>query len=161
MTMYRFLVSLPVAVCATGGANAQMLPDAAVAQAEIIGQQMDANNDGVITQDEMHDFGGRLYDAMDADGSGQVALSEMSGWQFGMAEIAEFRGRATNYETAVAIVFDIFDRDNDQKMSRAEHLAAMNGALNLADLDDDGVLTMREYQDGFIFNIAVRNALEE
>lgn len=136
-------------------------PDAAVAQAEIIGQQIDANRDGVIVREELRAFGEALYQGMDADSSGLVQREELSNWQFGMAEIADFRGRQQAFETSVDIVFDIFDRDNDQAVSVEEHVRAFDGALDLADLDGDGAMTIREYMDGFIYNIAIRNALSD
>ncbi|MFQ6549069.1 hypothetical protein AADZ90_014025 [Aestuariibius sp. 2305UL40-4] len=134
-------------------------PDAGRAAAEIFAQEIDADGDGVISDTELQGFGDSVFASIDLDGDGAMSEEEMRDWRFGMSDLAEFRERTQAYDTAVAMAFDIFDRDNDSAVSPDEHAAAIQASADYADLDGDGALSIPEYLDGFIFNVAMRSAL--
>ena len=122
---------------------------------------MDTNDDQLISQNEMEMFGGTVLTLIDTDEDGKITREEQSAFQLGMVEIADFRERRQAYDAAQAIVFDIFDRDSDGVISREEHMTGYRRAHTFADFDEDGQLSMSEYLNGFIFNIALRNALSQ
>ncbi|QFU08351.1 EF hand [Rhodobacteraceae bacterium THAF1] len=138
---------------------AQPIADAARAQAELIAGAVDTDNDQHISLEEMTLFGDTVFTLIDADSDSQITRDEQEAFQLGMVEIADFRGRRQAYDTAQAIVFDIFDRDRDGVIARAEHDEGFVRAHAFADTDGDGTLTINEYLRGFIFNIAMRNAM--
>ncbi|QPH54812.1 EF-hand domain-containing protein [Pontivivens ytuae] len=144
-------------------ALAQTLPqhDAGRAMGENFAQRIDADTDGIIGEGELLSFGEGVFASIDTDGDGTVSLAEMRDWRYGMADLAEFRERTQAYETSIAVLFDMFDRNNDGSVSVAEHEHALRMSSRYADLDEDGVLSWDEYLEGFIFNIAMRNALTE
>lgn len=153
--------ALVAALCLIAAPVAAQTPDAARAQGELIAQAIDANSDSVIAPDEMAAYGTIVFDTLDIDADGILLRDETAAFRFGMTEIAEFRGRKQAYDTAQSIVFDIFDRDNDGEVTRNEHEHGFRRAFRFADLDEDGLLTMREYLEGFILNIAMRAALSD
>ena len=129
------------------------------ALAEQLADALDADADGMIDAAELDGFAAAVFASVDRDGDGAMTAEELASWRYGMADIAAFRGREEAFETTIALVHDIFDRDNDRRVTPAEHAAAIAHSADYADLDGDGVLTREEYLDGFVFNVAMRNAL--
>ena len=159
--MWRPLTAALLLGLAPVAAVSQPIADAARAQAQLIGNAMDTNDDQLISQNEMEMFGGTVLTLIDTDEDGKITRDEQAAFQLGMVEIADFRERRQAYDTAKAIVFDIFDRDSDGVISREEHMTGYRRAHSFADFDEDGQLSMSEYLNGFIFNIALRNALSQ
>jgi hypothetical protein len=129
------------------------------ALAEQLADVLDEDGDGVIDRAELDEFSAAVFASVDRDGDGVMTADELASWRYGMADIATFRGREEAFETTIAFVHDIFDRDNDGRVTATEHVAAIAHSATYADLDGDGVLTRDEYLDGFVFNVAMRNAL--
>lgn len=129
------------------------------ALAEQLAGVIDENGDRIITPEELHDFGDLVFVSVDTDEDGAMSIDELAGWRFGMADIATFRDRDQAFRTTVSFVHDLFDRDNDGRVTAEEHTAEIDRSFVYADMDGDGLLTLEEYLDGFIFNIAMRNAL--
>ena len=150
------------AVLITMPAVAQDRPtdhDAARALAEQFAATIDADADGDITVAEMTAFGDAVFASVDVDGSGTLSMEETRDWEFGMAEMAEFRGGSQGYDVAVAMVHDIIDRDDDGMVDPAEHRDAILRSRTYADTNEDGRLDEEEFLRGFIYNIAMRNAM--
>ena len=120
---------------------------------------VDEDGDGIIDPRELNAFAEAVFMSVDTDGDSAMSIAELAGWRYGMADIAAFRDRSQAFETTIAFVHDIFDRDDDGRVTPAEHAAAVAHSAAYADLDSDGVLTRDEYLDGFIFNVAMRSAL--
>lgn len=152
-----FAMAGPLAAQETG--NLRNDPGRAIA--ERLAARIDRNGDGRIDEAEIRAASAEALASIDADGDGRMTPGELLDWPLGMADLAAFRGRSGSYETAMAIVFNIFDRDGDGIVSGAEHEAAVMHSYAYADLDGDGVLTTGEYLGGFIFNVVMRNATVE
>ncbi|SHJ30063.1 EF hand [Palleronia salina] len=157
--MIRGSLAFATAILLGLPAVAQAPADAARAQIELIGFAIDTNHDQVISPDELATYGDVVFETLDRDGDDRLVLDEIASFRLGMTEIAEFRGRQQAYDTAQAIMFDIFDRDSDGGIGPDEHRSGFDRAFDFADLDGDGTLTMDEYSRGFIYNIAMRAAL--
>lgn len=154
--------ALPVAalLLAALPAPAQDSRDAARAQAEQIAVAIDTDRDGTLSLSEIETYGTAVFDRLDSDGDDRMTRADVAAFRFGMTDIAEFRDRMQAYNTAQTILFDVFDHDHDGFVSRQEHESGFRRAYGFADLDEDGTLTMQEYGEGFIFNIAMRAALD-
>jgi hypothetical protein len=96
--------------------------------AEAMFDRMDANRDGVLTQDEIKAARGRLFDRMDADRDGTVTSAEMEAAR----ETARKRGlrrfaRLADLRAGMpspAERFEALDRNKDGKLTREEFAEA-------------------------------------
>lgn len=158
---YPALVAAFLAVSVQADEIGNLRNDPGRAIAEAIAAQVDADSDGFIDLAELDAAAEEAMAAIDRNDDGRMTRGELMSWQMGMAELAAFRDRAASYETVMAFVFDIFDRDNDSIVSPEEHRAAVLRSYDYADLDEDGRLTIEEYLGGFIFNVAMRSATVE
>lgn len=157
--MMRSRIVLAALLMTVGqGAAAQDTPGKVLAEATF--KQIDANADGAIPIDELQAFRGDVFVSMDADSDGAVTLPEFQGWDFGFVNIAESADRLEGFSTAQKLIFDLWDRDNDQQMTSDEMGAAMDRELPYADLNVDGSLDVTEFIMGFGVMIAYRAALK-
>jgi Ca2+-binding EF-hand superfamily protein len=139
-------------------ALAEDSPGKALAEATF--KQIDANADGAIPIDELQAFRELVMVSMDADADGSVNLPEFQGWDFGFVNIAEESDKLEGFGTAQKMIFDFWDRDNDQKITDDEMGAAMVREMAYADLSADGTLDVTEFITGFSVMIAYRAALK-
>ncbi len=166
----KYLIALAAGLAAVEPVQAQSLTEPSLgnlrndpgrAIAERLAVQIDADRNGLIDRAEIRSAATGALASIDADGDGRMTLAELEGWRYGMADLATFRDRGQSYATVIAFVFDIFDRDGDGIVASDEHEAAVLHSFAHADLDGDGMLTRDEYLGGFIFNVAMRNAVVE
>ncbi len=134
--------------------------DSAKAVGDMFAQSIDVDLDGAISRRELIDFGDQVFVSVDQNADGMIVLEELQTWQFGLADLAEFRGRDQAYLTSMAIVFDVMDRNNDQSVSPSEYERATLVSADYANVNGDDLLTREEYLEGYIFNIAMRNAFQ-
>ena len=120
----------------------------------------DANSDGILTAPEMQTMGRDIFVSMDGDEDESLSVEEFSSWGFGMRNIAEETGRVQAYDTALKIVFGLWDRNKDNAVSALEHRQAVSFDMMRADLNQDGQLTESEFLGSFILNVALRAALK-
>ena len=132
--------------------------DAAGAMGAAFVMALDADRSGTVEPEELSRFADAAFSAIDADSSGDVTRAEMLGWADGPRAEAAFVGRAQGYDAALGTVFDLFDRDRDGRLTPTEHAHGIVAAAAFADLDGDGVLTTREFRDGYVLEVAMRNA---
>ncbi|MEM9795211.1 MAG: EF-hand domain-containing protein [Pseudomonadota bacterium] len=135
--------------------------DAGAAMVQSLAAAMDANSDGAISLEELTETSALIFEKIDADSSGSLTFEEMTDWEFGLAEMAEFRGRGQAYDAAMGVVFDMFDRDNSGQVDGTEHSEAITRAAQYADTDNDGAMSFDEFYSNFIVNVALRNAMIE
>lgn len=135
--------------------------DAARAAVEATALELDVNNDQLISRSELMAAAFEGFSAYDVDESGDIDITEWTTAPFGFSEMARARGREQAYNAAMGLVFDLFDRDDDQLLSNGNFLAAMNGAFSYADMNKDDELTGEEFRRGFIMNVALRQAMRE
>lgn len=128
--------------------------------AELSFTQGDADSNGSISLKEMLNFGDFVFVSMDENEDKSLTIDEMSKWGFGFDNIAVKAEKDQSYETAMKVVFDLWDRNNDQKIESYEHQAGLLDNFNYADLDDNSDLSKDEYLNGFIINIVMRSALK-
>ena len=154
----------PHALALALGAIVLGLPAAAQDSGRAVAEQfatiMDADGDGTMSAQEVRAFADTAFGSVDTDENGALSVAEMIDWQYGFAELAAFRDRTQAFETTVAVIHDMFDRDNDGLVTTEEHDDAILRSVEYSDLDGDGTLTREEYLGGFIYNIAMRNALD-
>lgn len=156
-------LTLGLACAQTASAEGTSRPpnDAARAMGEAIALDIDTDRDGVLTPHEIAAATREVFASIDGDGDRRITPAEMRGWRNGFDEIAAFRGRGPSYDTAIAIAFDLFDRDDDGRVSPRELDRALAASAAYADTDADGRLTVGEFREGFILNVLIRNALAE
>ncbi|MEM7643547.1 MAG: hypothetical protein AAF366_13605 [Pseudomonadota bacterium] len=159
--MIRLFVAVPFLVSSAVAQTVPAEPDAARALMQSFAVTMDADQDGEISAAEMVDFSDQVFESLDTDGSGGITAGELIGWEFGMADMAAFRAREQAYETIITFVHDLFDTDNDEAISAAEHREGILRSRDYADLDRDGRLVTAEFLRNFIYSMAIRSALSE
>ncbi|MEE9427789.1 MAG: signal transduction protein [Paracoccaceae bacterium] len=120
----------------------------------------DANNDGVVSRDEMMEQASNIFVSMDSDDNGALSLDEYSSWDFGFSLIAEEAGRVQAYETALKFVFNMWDRDFDGAVTADEFRRGVARDFARVDVNGDFALNEREFIGGFIVNVALRSALK-
>lgn len=121
----------------------------------------DANRDGRLSMVELESAGRVVFASMDVDADGAVTEAEMTGWRYGLADLAAFRGRAQAHDTAMGLVFDMMDRDRSGFVEAGEHRDGLARGWRNGDRDGDGRLSMAEFRDGFFITAALRRALTQ
>ena len=127
--------------------------------AGVLFDTIDADGDGSASYAEMLGFTDQVIAASDVDEDGSVSYDEFATWDFGMQNLASREGREQALGATLALVFDLWDRDNDDAIARAEFERGVVAGADYADLDGDRSLTREEFLDGFITNIAFRSGL--
>lgn len=123
-------------------------------------ESSDLNGDGSISRDEMMEQGHNVFLSMDYNDDGALSFEEFFGWDFGFKNLAEDLGREQAYETALKIVFNLWDRDFDGLVTSQEQRAGVARDFGRNDLDGDYALSPAEFLGGFLVNVAIRTALK-
>jgi Ca2+-binding EF-hand superfamily protein len=123
-------------------------------------ERMDRNRDGWISREERRDLPGaddrqQAFYGLDADGDGaierrewreqRVAFQRADTSNDGVISLREYLAMPRDFD-ARDEMFDRLDRNNDRALSRAEWRTEA-GAFYQADRNDDGVVSLREFQD--------------
>jgi hypothetical protein len=132
---------------------------AADALAHLQFRDIDADHDGLATADEFTAYSDLVLVSMDSDGSGDLREQEFTSWGFGMQNLADAAGTRQGYDTALRVIFDYWDRDNDAAISAAELSDASMSSFAHADTGGDAMLDEAEFRDNVLLNIALRTAL--
>jgi Ca2+-binding EF-hand superfamily protein len=119
----------------------------------------DRDGDARLTPEELEAQSDRVFVSMDSDEGGTLSEQEFLSWGFGMSNLADESGTRQSHDTALRIVFDLWDRDNDGAVTEAEQSEGIASSFAYADLDADGALAEDEFLQGFIVNLGMRNAL--
>ena len=122
-------------------------------------QSIDADQNGRISPSEFSNFGDDVFVSMDSDASGALSLGEFYNWGFGMHNVAEDAGQAPAFETAMRVVFALWDRDADNRVTAKEYRQSLNFEMMRADLDADKALSEAEYLAGFSIVAAAQAAI--
>jgi Ca2+-binding EF-hand superfamily protein len=133
------------------------LPSEALARQQFL--DIDGDRDGLATADEFASYADLVMVSMDSDESGDLAEEEFTSWGFGMQNLADAAGTRQGYDTALRVVFDYWDRDNDAAISKGELVAASMSSFAYADTSGDRMLDGAEFADNFLLNIVLRTAL--
>ena len=133
--------------------------DQTTAFIDAFGVAIDLDGDHRISAREMDLAGNDIFASMDVDGDGFLTAPEMTGWEHGFGELALFRGRRVEFETAVTDVFDLMDSDGDGRVDPAEHARGLDLARRLGDRDGDGMLSLTEFREDFLVVTALRRGV--
>ena len=120
---------------------------------------IDTDRDGLATGDEFTAYSDLVMVSMDSDGSGDLSEQEFTSWGFGMQNLADAAGTRQGYNTALRVIFDYWDHDNDAAISAAELSGASMSSFAYADTSGDAMLDEAEFRDNVLLNIALRTAL--
>lgn len=156
------LASFALPALAEGPAAIDPAParvDAGRAAVEAFAARLDADGDRAIDRGELAAGAALAFPSIDKDGSGTVDAREWRDWEFGLGEMAAFRGRAQAYDAAMGIVFDLLDRDGDGALTAVEYRESMAAAHASADRNGDGRLGLGAFYQGFLVNVALRHAM--
>lgn len=129
--------------------------------AELSFDAVDVNERGKVDLGEFINFGRDVLTSMDSDDDDSISQEEFLYWDFGFRVLAEEKDRVRAYEAAQKIVFDFWDRDGDNLVSKTEHLKAMTADFRRADLNDDAYLSKEEFLNGFSVIVAIQAALRD
>lgn len=124
-------------------------------------ESADLNSNGTVSRDEMMEQGDNIFVSMDSDDDGNLSFDEFFGWDFGFKNLAEEKGREQAYETALKMVFNIWDRDANGFVTSIEQRAGVARDFVRNDLDGDYALSRPEFLGGFLINVALRTALKD
>ena len=133
------ILSLSLAASAVAAAprpDPNMLPTPPVLSASpaaLLIAGMDANGDSRVRRAERARAAGRLFAGADSDHDGALTLIELADWSY--AWLGD--------QSAVPGRFD-FDRDADDKISRAEFVAELDRRFAAFDKNGDGVVERSE-----------------
>lgn len=127
--------------------------------AGILFETIDADGSGDLSYGEMIDFSVQVLAAADSNADGALTYDEFVVWDFGMQNIATTENREQALGATLSLVFDLWDRDNDDTITLAEFERGVVSGTDYADLNGDRTLSRDEFLDGFITNIAFRSGL--
>ena len=122
-------------------------------------ESIDVDGDGSASYAEMLDFSEQVFVSADANDDRLISYEEFAIWDFGMQNIAERQGREQALTATFSLVYDLWDRDNDEQIGPDEWERGLVASSDYADLDGDRMLTRDEFLDGFLTNIAFRSGL--
>jgi Ca2+-binding EF-hand superfamily protein len=151
------LLTIAALALASWAAAQDLRPDQRLAERQFA--DIDQDDDGRLTPEEFAAYGDLVFVSMDSDESGSLDEPEFLGWGFGMQNLADAAGTRQGYDTALRLVFDLWDRDNDGAVLLDEQRDAQGMAFAFADADEDGGLGQAEFADNYVLNIALRTAL--
>lgn len=123
-------------------------------------KSVDENQDGYASLEEQMRQAENIFVSMDSDDNGILSWQEFSTWGFGMEDVAQESGREQAYETARKVVFDLWDRSDDWKLTEEEQRRGITADFFQADEDRDGRLSKMEMLKHSIINVTLRSALQ-
>jgi hypothetical protein len=136
------------------GLAVAILAGAASAQAQMRFQEMDRNNDGVVTRDEWRG-NDRAFRNQDWNGDGVLSGDEVRAGarrQSNWAQDWNRDGRVDNFDAQIAQRYRGYDMNNDERVARSEWPGDGRLFVRL-DGNRDGYLTIQEYMQGSGFNL--------
>ena len=148
-----------IALCTAVPAFAQSDKSKGLLTAELTFSSIDAAGKGYVHMGDMEIFRGDVFYSMDVDADKKLTLDEFSAWDPGFSYIAEQEGKSDAYATAIKIVFAFWDRDGNGEITEPEMRYAVNADFRRADLNDDAILSEKEFIDGFAIIVAMRAAI--
>ncbi|MGC6527847.1 MAG: hypothetical protein ACON45_07205 [Paracoccaceae bacterium] len=122
-------------------------------------KSVDENQDGYASLEEQMRQAENFFVSMDVDDNGILSWQEFSTWGFGMEDAAQESGREQAYETARKVVFDLWNRSDDWKLTEEEQRRGITADFFQADEDRDGRLSKMEMLKHSIINVTLRSAL--
>ena len=113
---------------------------------------IDQNNDGVISEQELRAHGEAAFNAMDADGDGEIDQSEVQGARLAGLD-ADQDGQISEDEFLQGMQRRAVDVDQDQMISQEEAAADFGSVFAMLDEDGDGVIGQEEWNRQLDFSM--------
>lgn len=157
MKFFLAALALPAAIATT--ALAENKPEGRHL-AELTFKSIPGSERGYVDLGNMMEMRENIFVSQDADDNERITEEEMLAWGYGFENVANESGKAHSYETAIRIVYSVWDRNHDGEITPAEHRQAMLRDFQVADVDSDGLLTDEEFFKGFFVMNAIRIALK-
>lgn len=104
--------------------------------------EIDANNDGQITMDEVKTRDAIHFAEMDANNDGFVSTDELSQFQEKKREEMRMTMEARRHQK----MLDMLDTDEDGRISEAEFFARPHKGFSMADQNGDGIVDAGEIE---------------
>ncbi|MBO6638271.1 MAG: hypothetical protein JJ920_13980 [Roseitalea sp.] len=120
---------------------------------------IDEDGKGYVHMGDMEKFRQGVFEGMDYDNDGRVDFAEFSAWDIGFEEAAVDEGKPEAIVTARRILFAMWDRNGDGKLTQSEHRFALSMDFRRADINGDSVLDEDEYLIGYSVNLVMRAAI--
>lgn len=133
-------LALGVAVFVAGGEDRRAGVVSDTVAVSRLFNDLDANDDGRLTADELAEARDRRFRRVDRDGDGQLTVEELT------PEGAETEGAADPTAGVEAFIAGM-DRDGDGRLSRDEAAAAPSPLLLDADANGDGAVDAGEFAE--------------
>lgn len=130
------------------------------ALAELSFDSMDDSKKGFLHQGDMEEGRINIFASMDYNENDSLDLGEFLEWDFGFVNIAQDANKLIAYRTALKVIFNLWDRNADGKITQIEHRQAVVRDFNRADINHDGLLDKGEFILGFSVLVAIRAALK-
>ena len=121
---------------------------------------IDENSNGSVDRQEFLLGSPNFFVSIDGDDSGAISMEEMTGWDFGFANLAEKSNRQAAYTTALKTSFIFLDANGNNEISKGEWRLLQSDGFFRSDADNNGILTVDEFVDGFPLLVAIRSAFE-
>lgn len=128
--------------------------------AELSFDSMDDGGKGFLHHGDMEEGRVNIFTSMDYDENDNLDVGEFLEWDFGFANIAQDTNKLIAYRTALKVIFNLWDRNADGKITQIEHRQAVVRDFNRADINHDGLLDKDEFILGFSVLVAIRAALK-
>lgn len=84
-------------------------------------KSIDDDWNGVVTRSEYSNIGDDVFVSMDGNSSGSLSLSEFYACGFGLRDTAKMAGQAEAFNTAMRVVFALWDCDADNLITKQEY----------------------------------------
>jgi Ca2+-binding EF-hand superfamily protein len=111
--------------------------------------RFDSDGDGQVTKEETRNFATQKFNELNIDGSGNITETDL------IAVLAE------NLALKTSVIFNAMDKNQDGALSAGESFNTHNSLMaNGADADDDGVVSLQEYND-YNLSLVIEATLEE
>ncbi len=157
--MKKILLMLVAVMGTTSLAMAQNEPEGKILANNSF-DAVDINSKGYLTYADIEFFRQQVFVSMDANENNAIELEEFLSWDFGFELAATEVNRLSAYKTALKVVFNFWDRNNDGRISLTEHRKAIVADFERADIDNNVVLERAEYVQGFSILAAIRAAIK-
>lgn len=130
------------------------------ALAELSFESVDESGKGYLHLGDIEEGRINIFTSMDADDNNNIDLDEFLAWDYGFANLANESNKQIAYRTALKVIFNLWDRNADGKITQTEHRRAVVRDFNRADINHDGILDKKEFILGFSVLVAIRAALK-
>jgi len=111
--------------------------------------RFDSDGDGQVTKEETRNLASQKFNELNIDGNGNITETDL------IAVLAE------NLALETSVIFNAMDKNQDGALSAGESFNTHNSLMaNGADADDDGVVSLQEYND-YNLSLVIEATLEE